>query len=225
MLRSIVGLLIAVIVCSCFQQKSKGALHAENSFSLPESKTGLRIENSLTRGTGFTDSLGSEYIIVHITNTITNDSTIPIQLEMDLPREYHYPISDDSQKFRIVLWPGLTEPPHLYSDSAGQIFANSIDNESESQNQFNQLLEPGEKYLVTIGTIVPSPPKICSVVAFSIVEYNERKKYSDCDWPMDEVNSTNPKLALGLKVGFCTSGQQYKTCAILPCGQITYTEN
>jgi hypothetical protein len=143
---------------------------------------------------------------------------------MALPREYSYPISNDYQEFRVVLWSGLTEPPHLYSDSTGQAFANFIDNEPESSNQFNQLLEPGEKYLITIGTIVPSPPKICSVVAFSIVEYNERRKHSDCDWLMGKVNSTNPKLALGLKVGFCTSGQHYKTCAVLPCGQISYPE-
>ena len=60
---------------------------------------------------------------------------------------------------------------------------------------------------------------------YSFLEYNERRNYADCDWKMDEEHSTNPQLALGLQVGFCTSGQNYERCMIITCGQITYIED
>lgn len=224
MLRTIVLLLITMIFCSFFQQKSIGGLHIEpSSNQLPKSKTGLKIETTPTRGTGLTDSLGSKYGIVHVTNTITNDSTIPILLQIALPIEYSYPISDE---FKIVLWPGLTEPPHLYTDSQGWVRENFTDNYLEASNQFNKLLAPGEKYVVTIATIkYPGPPETCSAVAYSLLQYSERRNYSGCDWTMDEEHSTNPQLALGLHVGFCTSGLHYESCMIITCGQITYIED
>ena len=195
------------------------------SNQLAKSKTGLKIETTPTRGTVFTDSFGFEYIIIHVTNTITNDSRIPIHLQIGLPIEFSYPMSDDSLKFSIVLWPGLTEPPHLYSDNTGRVMENFTGFELEALNQYNQLLAPGEKYIVTIGTIFSKPPKICSAVAYSFLAYGERGNYSDCDWPMDEEHATNPQLALGLQVGFCTSGLHYEHCTIITCGQITYIED
>ncbi len=225
MLRTIIVLLITLIFCSCSQLKSKTGSKIEPSINqLPESKPGLSIKTTPTRGIGFTDSLGSEFFIGHVTNTITNDSTIPIHLQIDLPIEFSYPISDDSLKFKIVLWPGLREPPHLYSDSQGIVLESFTGNNLGSSNQFNQLLAPGEKYVITIGTIFPRLPRICSAFAYSFLEYRERENYSDCDWTMDEVHSTDPLLALGLQVGFCTSGLHYESCTIIPCGQITYIE-
>jgi len=200
MLRTIAVLLIALFFCSCSQQKSTAGSKIEPSTNQrPESKTGLKFETRPPRGTGFTDSLGFEYGIVHITHTISNDSTIPIHLQIDLPIEFSYPFSDDYHKFKIVLWPGLTEPPDLYSNSTG-VLEDFTGNDLGSSNQFNQLLAPGEKYVVTIGTIFPRLPKICSAVAYSLLEYNERRNYADCDWKMDEEHSTNPQLALGLQV-------------------------
>jgi hypothetical protein len=171
MLRTIVILLIALNFCSCFEQKSLRGLHIEpNSKKLSKTKTGLKIESTPTRGTGLIDSLGSKYGIVHVTNTITNDSTIPIHLQIALPTEFTYPIGNDDLKFRIVMWPGLTEPPHLYSDDYGQLKENFAGNDMKTSNQFDILLAPGEKYDVTIGTLdYPGTPKICSAVAYSLL--------------------------------------------------------
>lgn len=226
MSRTIAVLLIGLILCSSCQNKSNSGSKIEpGTYQRLESKTGLKFENGPIRGTGFTDSLGSEYGIVHVKTTITNDSTIPIHLQMALPIEYSYPIPDDHHKFKIILWPGLTEPPDLYSDSTGGTLENFTGNDLASSNQFNQLLAPGEKYIITIGTIFPRLPKICSVVAYSPFEYNERRNYADCDWKMDEEHSTNPQLSLGLQVGFCTRGQNFERCMIITCGHITYIED
>lgn len=147
---------------------------------------------------------------------------------MDLSIEFSHPISDDYLKFKIVLWPGLTEPPNLYSESQRRVRPNFTDKELEASNQFNKLLAPGEKYVITIGTLdYPGAPetKTCGVVAYSFLEFSERRNYSDCDWTMDEEHSTDSQLALGLQVGFCTSGLHYESCMIITCGQITYIED
>jgi hypothetical protein len=226
MVRTAVLFLIAVLFCACSQQKSKADPKIEvGTKQLLESKTGLKFENEPTRGTGFTDSLGSEYGIVHIKSTITNDGTMPIHLQMALPLEYSYPAPNDSHKFKIVLWPELEEPPGLYSNSAGGVLESFTGQDLKSTNQFNQRLAPGEEYVVTMGSIFPRLPKICSAVAYSFLEYSERRNYSDCDWTLNEEHLTNPQFILGLQVGFCTSGQEYETCVILTCGQITYIED
>lgn len=229
MLRTIVVLLIALISCSCLQQKSiEGQYKEPGSNEMPKSKTGLKIETTPTRGTAFTDSLGLEYFIVHVTNTITNDSTIPIQLQIDLPSAFSYPISGNYVNFKIVLWPELTEPPHLYTDRQRrvQVMKNRTISDWEASNQFNKLLEPGEKYVVTIGTLVNAgAPNICSPVAYSLLTYSGRRNYSDCNWTLDEEYLTDTQSALGLQVGFCTSGQHYESCTIITCGQITYIGN
>ncbi len=222
--RFFVGLFLILILCSCFPQISNEIQSQDSGLVFSESTSGLSIERSLTRGTGFRDSEGSDNIIVHITNTISNDTTIPILLAIALPVSYSYPIFNETQEFRIILWPGLSEPPYLYTGSTERSLANSIENETEFSNRFSKLLEPGESFLVTIGTIVPSPAKVCSVVAFSIVGCNDRAKHADCEWLKTEVDSSDPNLTLGLKVGFCTSGQQYESCVILPCGQMVYVE-
>lgn len=224
MLRTIVVLLIVLFFYSCSQQKSTAESKIEPSTNQrPVSKTGLKFETTPTRGVGLIDSLGFEYGIVYITHAITNNSTIPIDLQMALPIDYSYPISDE---FKIVLWPGLTEPPHLSSDSQGRYSENFTTNYMQASNQFNKLLAPGEKYNVTIGTIQYfASPKTCSAVAYSLLQYSERRDYSDCDWAMDEDQTKNPQLLLGLQVGFCTSGLHYESCTIIPCGQITYIED
>jgi hypothetical protein len=220
---------MALIFYACQQQKSIAGQSKKPGSNHPsKSGTGLKIESSPTRGTLLADSLGSEYFIVHVSNTITNHSSTPIQLEMDLPIEFSYPISNNHVNFRIVLWPELTEPPGLFSDSQSriQVMENWTISDWESSNQFNKLLAPGEKYVVTIGTLVNTAVStICSAVAYSFLTYSEKSNYSDCDWTLDGEQVTNPPLALGLQVGFCTSGLHYEHCTIITCGKITYVEN
>lgn len=221
--RAITGLLIVLMVCSCMQKKSKEGQDVQTSSNpLPDSNTGLLIENGPPRGTGFTDSLGLEYNIVHITTTITNDSSIPTRLQIDLPEDFSHPIFGGHQKFKIIVWPGLAEPPHLYTESPERVLENFSGNGSEKPNQFNRLLAPGEKFIMSIGTIFSRPAEFCSVVAYSLLEYGDRQKYQDCVWTMEEEHLTNRQFALGLHVGFCTSGQNYKSCMIITCGKTTY---
>ncbi len=228
MLRATALLLITLLCYSCIQQKSvKGQYKKTSSDQIPDSSTGLKIQSTPTRGTLLSDSIGSEYFIVHVTNTITNHHKIPIQLEIDFPSELSYPISNSQLNFRIVLWPELTEPPNLYFDRQDrvQVMENWTISDWEGSNQFDKTLAPGESYTVTIGTLVDTQvPNICSAVAYKFLTYAERSNYSDCEWTLNEEGITDPQLALGLQVGFCTSGLHYERCTIINCGRISHVE-
>ena len=84
-LRTILGLLIVLIVCSCNQQPSKNGQQSENGTNQNlKAKSGLEIEYGPNLGTGHTDTFGTKYFYVHSTAIITNDSTIPIHLQFAL---------------------------------------------------------------------------------------------------------------------------------------------
>ena len=97
--RTIFGLLIVLIVCSCFQQTSIDGLPIESR---------LRIENGINRGVSYTDSLGTRYNLRYIPITITNDSTFPIHIQIAFSNEYDYPTAYGDEKFKVFSFPKKT---------------------------------------------------------------------------------------------------------------------
>ena len=198
--RTIVGLLIVLIGCSCIQQPSN---------------SGLLIENGINRGISYTDSLGTNYSIRYIPITITNDSTIPIHLQMAFSKEYDYPIAYGNQKFKVFLM------PKEWATDRGTI-TDSMVVELKiyiEKPLLNETIEPGEKYLLAIGTLYPNPAKISGVLPNLLFAQSNGDNFQSCDFLMDQDKSTNSKLALGLKLVFNES------CLIIPCGKISYPEN
>ena len=58
-----------------------------------ETKTRIKIKKDPSHKSGIVDSLRSAFSIVHISST--NDSTIPGELQLDLPKDDSFPVSDD----------------------------------------------------------------------------------------------------------------------------------
>ena len=82
----------------------------------------------------------------------------------------------------------------------------------------NETVDPGEKFVVAIGTLYPRPPKNCGVLPNALFTHSDRRIFPTCDWLMKEDPSSNLQIALGLKLDFGES------CTIIPCGQISYPE-
>ena len=89
----------------------------------------------------------------------------------------------------------------------------------------NETLDSNEECVMTIGILRSRQPELCSATPYGILEYRDRGITPSCEWAMNEDQASNPELALGLKVGFCTIGEEYKSCTIISCGQISYAEN
>lgn len=186
-----------------------------------QSKSGLKIENTPTRGLGFTDTLGTKYGLAYITTTITNDSTIPIHLQIAFSKEYDYPIAYGDEQFKVI------PLPKEWALNGVEI-TDSIINELPKYIDkpfLNRTLEPRERCVATIGILRPIRTNLCSATPYAILEYSDRGIFPSCEWLMSEGRASNPELAIGFKVGFCTIGEVYESCMIIHCGQISYTED
>ena len=209
--RTLPGLLLILLTYACAQRTPKGRLPI---------KSGLKIENSPTRGTGFTDSLGTKYGLVYITATITNDRPIPIQIQLDFAKGYDYPAAYGDAQFNIIL------PPSVFALDGVEITDSQMQAlpKLTGKSSLIETLKPGEKHEATIGILRPVRKELCSATPYALFEYRNTGDFPSCDWPSDEGQPPNSQFALGLKVGFCTTGLAYKSCTFIPCGQISYPE-
>ena len=108
MIRTILGLIIVLMVCSCAQQTLKGEMPTEKTANQQlKPKSGLKIEYGPNLGAIDKYSAG-DYIF--ITSTITNDSIIPIHLQVAISEEFDFPDSCSDNKYKVFLLPKELTP-------------------------------------------------------------------------------------------------------------------
>ncbi|MDX1702447.1 MAG: hypothetical protein R3250_17595 [Melioribacteraceae bacterium] len=213
--RDIALLIIAVFVCSCIQQSSKNSVQIDSGPNQHyELKNGIKIENNVNRGVSYTDSLGSKYNLRYIPISITNGNISPIQLYIAFSKEYNFPHPNTHQIFKLI-----PLPKEWALDGVGitDSMVNEIPTLIDNPN-VNITIEPGEKFIIAIGTLYPSPPKTGGVLPKMLFAHNYPGDFPSCDWVMEEDLSLHPEIALGLKLNF---GQN---CIVIPCGMISFHE-
>lgn len=222
--RTILGLLIVLIVGSCIQQSPKKGQQNEGNPNEPlESKTGLKIEYGPNLGM-IDEFTAGNYI--HITATITNDSTIPINLQMALSNEYDFPDTCGDYKYKIFLLPKRLSPDTatLYGIIADGL-ADFLDSCLENPYNLDETLQPGEYTVITIATLLPTTTT-CAALPRAIFAQDEVHNFQRCDSRMNSDKEANPHLALGVKLDFYSGkGSKPETCILHSCGQVSYPEH
>ncbi len=218
--RTILGLFSVLIVCSCNQQPSKSGLQIEdgpNQHLKPQ--TGLKIENGINRGTGYTDSLGTNYNLRYMSVTITNNNTIPIHLQIAFSKEYDYPSPYSDEQFKVI-------PLPIEWALDGVEITDSMINELPKyidKPSVNKTLEPGEEFVAAIGTRYR--PTGRGIVPNVLFEQSDSASFQACDSQINPDKSTNSQSALGLKLDiYLTGHRDPSACILIPCGQISYPE-
>ena len=211
--RTIIGLLILMIICSCAQQTLK---------------SGLQIEYGPNLGTSHTDPQGIKNFYVHITATITNDTIIPIRLQLALAKEYEYPDFCGNEKYKVILL-----PEELTPDTA-DIYNNIVNGQHDFLNSpldnaetLTKTLNPGEFCVVTVGTLTPKPSN-CAAVPRAIFSHDNTALYTACDRQKNPSISTDAHLELGVKLEYYNQRKFISPedgCAVIPFGQISYPEH
>ena len=230
--RTILGLLVVLMVCSCAQQTSKGEMPTENDANLKlKPKSGLKIEYGSNLGAIDKYSAG-DYIF--ITATITNDSIIPIHLHVAISEEFDFPDSCSDNQYKVFLLPKELTPDTatLYNNITDGV-SNFLDKCLDNPYVLNKTLEPGEFSVITIGTLLPRDTK-CSVAALprAIFAQSDGHSFQACDSRMNQGKSPIPitpiategTQQLGIKFVFYRGKSQPETCILHPCGQISYPE-
>ena len=214
--KNIVGVLIVMIFGSCAQRTSKVERQNENVDTQQEKfKSGLTIKNEINRGTNYTDSLGTDYNIRNIPISITNDSTISILIQIVFSKEYDYPHPNSDEKFQLI-----SLPKEWALDGVG-VTESMIDELPKyiEKPLLNKTIEPGEEFLLSIGSLYPRPAKISGVLPRTLFVQSDTTTFPKCEWLMEKDRPSNQQIPLGLKI---ITGDW---CMIIPCGSIAYLKN
>lgn len=201
---------------SCAQHQSKTEHQNEKTTnSKVNFNSGLKIENRINRGTNYTDPQGIDYSIRNIPITITNDSTIPIHLQIAFSTEYNYPIPESKEHFKLIPLPkewaldgwGVTES---MLDELPKLI---------EKPSLTVKLEAGEELLLSIGSLYSRPTKTSGVLPRTLFVQNDGKSFPECESLMQEELSSNQQIPMGLKI---IIGER---CMLIPCGSIAYLKN
>ena len=223
---TILCLLIILITCSCTEQTSKAEQQNQDTTDQHlKPNTGLKIEYKQTRGirdrVPYRDSLGAKYSLRYIPTTLTNDSTIPIHVEIAFAKEYDYPIAYDDAQFKVIPMPQewALDGEDWNLDSLLKELPKQVD-----RPFLNKTLEPGEECLLAIGTVFPRSATY-GVFPMAVFPQNKRAFHEFCDSLVIPDKSMQSHVVLELNLGF-TSGSQAspESCTIIPWAQISYPE-
>lgn len=210
MIRALCCLILALIGSCCIGQ-------------IPSS--GLRIEYGPNLGTTHTDGDGTRNFYVHVTAIITNDSTIPIQLNMELAESYAYPsFCGDSRSFKAFFLPeDLTPDTATVYNGIVNGQHHFLDSPINDPTLSKRTLNPGEFCVVTIGSLTPKPSN-CAAVPRAIFSTESAVLYT-CDELQNQALSSHSRLELFVKIEYYNQRKLIAPgdgCVVIPFGHISF---
>ncbi|NRB50890.1 MAG: hypothetical protein HRU41_24685 [Saprospiraceae bacterium] len=178
-----------------------------------EQASGLQIENGINRGVNYTDSLGGTYSIRYIPITLTNDTNLAIQLQINFATA-DYLDTNSREPFSVI------PLPERWAMDGVEI-TDSLLNEIPKYLQrpsVSKTLKPGEEWLMAIGTVYSRPAKFTGVLPHVLFTHTTEALFPACDWVMAKSPSSGALLPLGLRLRLGGN------CMVVPAGQMTYFE-
>jgi len=153
----------------------------------------VHIENGLGQGFQYSDFIGNKYLCRYYTTTITNNSIVPIHIEISLSKKYN-----DSLKSKIFLFPkALTQK----TPNEIKLF---LDKDIDTPVWLDEIITPNESYVIRVGTLTD-------------VKYNSGV--------VTLKTAVKTPSALSLELNIDGDLKDNNTDFIIPCGQISFTNN
>ncbi|MDT0557688.1 hypothetical protein RM697_03465 [Ichthyenterobacterium sp. W332] len=214
---TILGYVLLMFLCSCLKY-SPSKVQDSNVINGYNLKSGLLINNGINRGLAFTDSLQNTYAITYISVTISNDSTIPIQFSTNFNLDYDHPLKESDDKFKVVIL------PEQWTFDGFEITDSMINDiyRRHKQPKLQQILKPNETFRFAIGTLRPSPAKICGIIPNAFFINDTTENFKHCNWLKQNHNTSKTPLLIGLKLDYCHNNGNVPNCMLLHCGTMSY---
>ena len=154
----IIIIILLTIFFSCSDNGNKfekvADVFSENNF-------GISIENGLRQGFKDFDSLGTEFFYLCKTTTITNDTTVPVDLKIYFSKEYNYLRSNMGLMSNVFLLPQeLTTEDHELNTYIPEELKKFLKSSIASSITFNKTLSPQQKCMVTIAVVTNTKYKV-----------------------------------------------------------------
>lgn len=192
-------------LCSCAD--STGSSNAQ-TYLIEKLPSGFSIKNGPRQGSRYVDSNGTVYVYVHITTTITNDSTIPMRLVIDFSEGKN--LANDGLHSTVFLLPRR----QLTSEKLLTPVSNQID--LGMTNELKWFLDRVNEIQVSLDTVLNSKGKC--ILTFGIL--NNSKYELPYGIGLKASTESTSTVALGLSFDRISS-EHY----LIPCGQISFTTN
>jgi len=190
--RNSILLLFTVSVFSCSDNESKK--HLQN---ISEKHFGISIENGPRQGFQYFDSARCEYDYRYVTTTITNDSIVPVHLEIYFSEEYNSLRTHDSLNSKVFLLPRALTPKRQHFDgSMSKELKDFLDTEIDTPISLDTTINPKEECVIRFGVLTD-------------IEYVDPMRIA-------LITSIKNRSALSLQLSIDNG-------LIIPCGQISFS--
>lgn len=154
---------ILVIVFSCSDNEANKTQNEKTTDVYSEKYFGISIENGPRQGSPYFDSLGTEYFYISKKITLSNDTTVPIDLKISFSKEYDHMRVNKGLKSKVFLLPEeLTSDEQQYNVTMSKELKFDLGLTKELKRFLKSNIEtvsliktinPHEKYTVRFGVL------------------------------------------------------------------------
>jgi hypothetical protein len=190
-IRYIFRLFIFISLYGCFDNSiSRLSKKAQTQF-------GLFIENGPRQGFQYFDATKTEYNYRYNTITLTNDTTVSIQLEIGFFEKDLKEITNS----KVFLLPRQLTPNKQHFDSSiSDGLKRFLDFDTDKQEYLNKTLKPTQKCVLTFGVLTDI-------------------KYDDPTTPFETKLLTSKEISSTISCRL-----KLNDTLVIPCGHLTYIE-
>lgn len=213
-IRSCVSALLLLGFSACSERPS----HDEN-----RSRLGFHIENSMRQGLDFSDSTGKTFDYRNIWATITNDTTIPITLDIELTGVYHYPVPLEDRTYRLFHLPDqVKDHPDYHDRKMNPPLEQFLLSDPGRPSSFSLVIQPRAECALKFGVLTERELIDPGELALLSMEHGHTFQLHD-SLIAGSLSRVEPMtLWIGLDFFRWFEADPRECFALIPCGHITY---
>ena len=186
----------------------------------------VKIDFGPNLGTTHIDNYGVKHFYVHITATVYNNNTGPINLTSSISEEYNFPnFCGDTNTYKVFLLNDqLTPDPATIYNSIVNGQHDFLNTPLENPYTLDMTLYEGQYKVITIGVLMKIPSN-CAAVPRAIFSHENFELYTNCTHQINDTVSTDPQYVLGLKLEIYNKRKfipPEDDCIVIPIGKIAF---
>ena len=216
-------LFLLTIICSCSDNEPNKQLSKKTIDFYSEKYFGISIENEPRQGSPFIDSSGTEYFYICKKITVSNDTTVPIDLKISFSKEYDHIRAKKGLKSKVFLLPEeLTSDEQQYNVTMSKELKFDLGITKELKSFLNMSIE-------TVSLNKTLKPKEKCVMRFGIL--TDVKYITDLKCPRPNYFGLKLKTNNYTSDSLIPNGDKQLTLPLvlyldnpfaIPCGQISF---
>ena len=212
--KQIIILLGVFVFCSCVDTPSKEHLYKKHS--------GIYFDHGSWTGAHYTDKEGNTLLYRSVSTTITNDSTIPLQLSLHLAKQYQCSDSLNEGMLKLILLPKTFSAEKQFDSGISNDLKTFLDSEMDKTSQLNEIIKPKEEFTVTIGIL--NYAKHHEPVQMALVCGKHKPHFVDQDHIITETLLKHQPLEVSVVLNYQNIKNEDGMCPylIIPCGKLSF---